>query len=122
MEIQWHLTDKDGAPLTGAAPVIRIRREADGHLLDWDDGNFKAANWTMPEATMTETDVANFPGLYSKVVVVSAWNEGWYQWLTRLYGNYPAVGIGQVYLKNGVEFSDAKLAALKSAYAWVRTD
>lgn len=81
MEISAILTDANGALLTGkaASTALKVRRVADGFLLDWDDLTFKAAAWGTLATPLLEVDAANLPGYYKKAVVTASWNDGFYQ-------------------------------------------
>jgi hypothetical protein len=78
----WRLFDLTGAPLSGVAPKLLMRRNADNFIYDWTDGIFKSTGWTTREVTLTETDSGNFPGVYERYLVLDQLN-GLYQ----LYGS-----------------------------------
>lgn len=77
-EINWGLFDTDGNPITGAAPIIKIRSRSTGYILDWSDETFKAGGGSSPSATMQEMDATNFQGYYRKIFTVTSWADGWY--------------------------------------------
>jgi hypothetical protein len=66
--------DAAGAPLTGLVNLkARVRREADGFLLDWADLTFKTpATVGTPLAALVEVDSTHCPGEYRKVLDTSA--------------------------------------------------
>lgn len=59
----WNLIDSLGEPITGATPLVKIRRQSDGFSFDWDDDTFKSSGWTTISSAMTEVG-APYPGLY----------------------------------------------------------
>jgi hypothetical protein len=81
MEISVILSDADCNLLIGRAvyTALKIRRVADGYLLDWSDLTFKAAAWVTPATPLIEMDPTNLPGRYKKDVTVTGWNDGFYQ-------------------------------------------
>jgi hypothetical protein len=81
MEITWLLVDQTGTPITGSAAntSLKVRRSADGYLLDWNDNTFKAFGWTTLATTLDEINATNLPGYYRKVMNISAWDDGIYQ-------------------------------------------
>jgi hypothetical protein len=81
MEITWLLVDQAGTPVTdgAATTALKVRRSADGYLLDWSDYTFKASGWTTVATNFGEIDATNLPGYYRKVMDISAWNDGLYQ-------------------------------------------
>lgn len=56
--------DEDDTPITGASPIITIKRNSDDFYYDFNDKTFKAAGWTTRLGTMTEFDATLDPGLY----------------------------------------------------------
>lgn len=63
--IQSLFLDENGATVTGASPVITIRRLSDDYFFDFNDSTFKASGWTTREGTMIEVDATNDAGVYS---------------------------------------------------------
>ena len=80
MEVRWGLFDEDALAITGsgANTTLKIRREADGFLFDFDDSTFKALEWVALTAVLSEIDGTNFAGYYKKDIDVSAWDDGRY--------------------------------------------
>jgi hypothetical protein len=80
MEIAVTIADANGALLTGkaASTALKIRRVADGYLLDWSDLVFKASGWGSLSTPLVEVDATNLPGVYEKVVTSTAWADGFY--------------------------------------------
>lgn len=52
-------------PVTGAAPVVALRRVAGGTYLDWQDGTFKASGWGVRQTPVPEVNASLAPGRYA---------------------------------------------------------
>ncbi len=66
--VEVYATDTSGLALTGLTDLfLRIRRRSDGLYLDWADDTFKSSGWTTLNGALTEVDVTNAAGLYSRV-------------------------------------------------------
>src|SRR3990172_5326811 len=103
MELTWMLIDDDGAPITGGAAntALKIRRVTDGYLLDWADLTFKASGWGTLATAMSEVSAANTPGLYKKDVVITSWDDGYYQALSTYAGTPKRAGEQEFYAVDG---------------------
>ncbi len=93
-----------GQPVTGGGSYFtaRVKRVADGYLLDFDDGAFKNSGWTSPTAALSE--YADLPGTYYLDLNTAAWDDGQYQ--AHFLFNSPdaaRVGLGNFLVKGGKE-------------------
>ena len=124
MDISAILIDANGALLTGKASstALKIRRVADGFLLDWNDLTFKGSAWITPSTLLIEVDSVNFAGFYKKAVTITAWNDGFYQALVHFDDATTVLNYsGEKYVQGGQEVElnlDAKVS-LKSTQASV---
>jgi hypothetical protein len=52
------IIDDFGQPVTGGGSYFtaRVKRVADGYLLDFADGAFKNSGWTSPTAALSESE------------------------------------------------------------------
>jgi hypothetical protein len=115
MEITWLMVDQAGTPVTGgaAATWLKVRRSADGYLLDWSDYTFKASGWTTPAITFEEIDATNLPGYYRRVMDISAWNDGLYQLIAGyVTDDMVARGDSDLWVKSGAEASGLSVGEL----------
>ena len=106
MEISIVAANANGALITGAAAstALKIRRVADGYLLDWDDLTFKASGWGHNSTVLLEVDATNLPGEYRKVVVITAWTDGFYQALVHFDDATTVLNFsGEKYVQGGRE-------------------
>lgn len=106
MEISIIAADANGALLTGkaASTALKIRRVSDGYLLDWDDLAFKASGWGHSSTALLEVDATNLPGEYRKVVVITAWTDGFYQALVHFDDATTVLNfLGEKYIQGGRE-------------------
>ena len=80
MTFEFLVLDHSNDPITGGAAStgIKILREVDNYLLDWNDGSFKNTGWTTLESTLAEIDDTNLAGMYQKDVAIGGWNDGRY--------------------------------------------
>jgi hypothetical protein len=80
MQILVGLFDSSSNPILGGSALtdLRIRRNSDGFIFDWNDSTFKNVGWTNIFTTMTEISQTNLPGYYKKDVIESTWNDGLY--------------------------------------------
>ena len=115
MEISVVLANSNGALLTGkaASTALKIRRVADGYLLDWNDLTFKASAWGTIATTLTEVDATNLPGGYKKVVTITAWADGFYQALIHFDDGTTILNFdGEQYVQGGGEIEANFLAGI----------
>lgn len=102
-ECLYGIFDGAGTPITIGANLTfaKIRRAADGYLLDWNTGTFKGSAWQMIQMTLLEVDGVNLPGYYKKYFEPSGWADGWYQILTGYSGAPKSNGAIEFYVKGG---------------------
>lgn len=119
MELTWLLLDNTNSPLTGGAAntSLKIRRVADGYLLDFNDGVFKNSGWITLSATFTEVDAVNLPGLYNKAVSESVWQDGLYQAVSSYHdgGVVKRHGLSDFRVKRGAHVPDLSVAEVIQA-------
>lgn len=64
----------DGAALTGSTNLrVDIRRDSDGHFLDFADETFKSSGWSTRQATLAEVSSSLAPGAYRTTVNTTGW-------------------------------------------------
>ena len=103
MEIIWGIFDDRNKAITGGAAntTLKVRREADGFLYDWNDSTFKSSGWTSLTAALAEDDATNNAGFYTKSVTTTSWDDGNYLFITRYSDAVTRNGVEQVLVKNG---------------------
>lgn len=63
--IEATILDASLVPLIGKTDIkVDVRRVSDGMFFDFADSTFKGSGWTTRQATMTEVDSTNAPGVY----------------------------------------------------------
>ena len=107
MQILWKLINPNSnIPITGGASAtsLKIRRESDGFLYDWNDSTFKASGWGSVSATLLEVDAVNLPGLYVKDISTALWNDGGYDYdATYTAAGVSLFAVNSLYVEDGVE-------------------
>jgi hypothetical protein len=79
MEFSYGIYDADGSGVTGSTDLtLKIRRQADDYLFDFNTTTFKGSGWTTVAATMTQISAANLPGEYKYTVSVLGFDDGMY--------------------------------------------
>lgn len=127
MEISVVCTDASGALITGAAAstALKIRRVSDGFLLDWADLTFKADPGTLTTA-MDEVDATHLAGEYRKVVVITAWTDGFYQALVHFDDATTVLNFdGKQYVQGGREVEvnlDAAVTTRMATFTYTAPD
>jgi hypothetical protein len=115
MEISVIIADANGALLTGkaASTALKIRRVADGYLLDWNDLTFKASAWTTPTTPLVEVDATNVAGMYKKAITITSWADGFYQALVHFDDGTTVLNFeGEQYVQGGGEIEANFLAGI----------
>lgn len=102
-ECLYGIFDGSGSPVLTGAPstFVKVRRAADGYLLDWNTGTFKGSAWQTVAMTLLEVDGANLPGYYKRYFEPSGWTDGWYQVMTGYTGAPKLNGAAEFYVKGG---------------------
>ena len=84
------LYDANGNPISGSTDLeLKVKRDADDHFYDFDDGSFKASGHVSISTQLSEPDAVNMPGEYEASVDVSGWTAGRYTAYIQ-YGGSPA--------------------------------
>lgn len=79
MEFSYGIYDADGSGITGSTDLtLKIRRQADDYLFDFNTTTFKASGWTTVAQTMTQIDATNLPGEYRHSLNVASFSDGMY--------------------------------------------
>ena len=79
---------------------IRVVRDVDGYMWDFNDSTFKNASWTTPAGTLAEVDATNNPGYFKLAITTTAWDDGWYT--VNFYDTDGTWGnIAEVYMEDG---------------------
>lgn len=92
MELTCGVYGADGSGITGSTDLkLKIRRQADDYLFDFNTTTFKASGWTTVAATMTQISAANLPGEYKYTVSVLGFDDGMYNAYFLYEGDRPFV-------------------------------
>lgn len=112
---------------TGATVTTKVRRDADGAWLDFDDDTFKTSGHVADEGALTEPDSTNFPGLYEITLDPTTWSDGTYAAVLAVFAEIGSVAPIELIAKDGVlanlgaltpEEIDAVLSASHGAGSW----
>ena len=108
MEFSYGIYDADGSGITGSTDLkLKIRRQADDYLFDFNTTTFKASGWTTVAATMTQISAANLPGEYKYTVSVLGFDDGMYNAYFLYEGDRPFVDSCEfgVYGGHGLDYN-----------------
>ena len=108
MEFSYGIYDADGSGVTGSTDLkLKIRRQADDYLFDFNTTTFKASGWTTVAATMTEIDATNLAGEYKYAVSVLGFGDGMYNAYFLYDGDRPFVDSAEfgVYGGYGIDYN-----------------
>lgn len=108
MEFSYGIYDADGSGITGSTDLtLKIRRQADDYLFDFNTTTFKGSGWTTVAATMTEIDATNLPGEYKYSVSVLNFDDGMYNAYFIYAGDRPFVDCVEfgVYGGHGIDYN-----------------
>ena len=79
MDLRYGLYNGVGGAISASSVLgIRIKRDSDDWLLDFNDTTFKAAGHVALTETMAEIDAVNLAGEYEELVDASGWDDGSY--------------------------------------------
>ena len=108
MEFSYGIYDADGSGITGSTDLtLKIRRQADDYLFDFNTTTFKSSGWTTVAATMTEIDASNLAGEYKYTVSVLNFDDGMYNAYFIYGGDRPFVDSCEfgVYGGHGIDYN-----------------
>ncbi len=113
MLIKFPLFNQSGVAITGAAVTVKIMRDADDFLWDFDDSTFKVSGWVDETGDMTEPDSTNMAGLYELAVVITAFDDGTYTILVNYAGTPAQAGTDEFQVEDGELAHDALITDIK---------
>lgn len=108
MEFSYGIYDADGSGITGSTDLtLKIRRQADDYLFDFNTTTFKVSGWTTVAVTMTEIDATNLPGEYRHSLNVASFDDGMYNAYFVYNGDRPFVDSAEfgVYGGYGLDYN-----------------
>lgn len=114
MEISWFISDNSYVPIAGASEDtnLGIRRVVDGYFYDWDSLSFVSSGSSELLTTLSEPLSATFPGLYTKSIDISGWNDGIYQAFFLYSGSVVRSGAEEFIVYDGEELNDYRRAII----------
>lgn len=109
MEVVVGLFDSSGDAILGgdSNTSIKIRRSADGFLLDWNSMTFKNNGWAQLTSQLVEINDVDLEGYYKKEFPLTNFRNGWYHFIfnyingpLKLSGSQPFLVNNELELEN----------------------